>query len=136
MIREIFIIILLFSITLLYLKKYFHLLVIMAPYLITITFINIKETNQGKEILDLFLIFLIILYILISIVSKIFQKYINNRFINKLNVISIGFIWGALYLLNIIIKSFNGIMSFENLVSLFNIIIISYLLKKELKDKQ
>lgn len=134
MIREIFIIILLFSIILLYLKKYFHLLIIMLPYLTTIVFSNIKKTNQGKEILDIFLIFLIILYILISVISKIFQKYIDNKFIKKLNIISIGFIWNILYLLNIIIKSFNSIMIFENLVSLFNIIIILYLLKKELKE--
>lgn len=71
------IIFLLFTIILIYLKKYNHLLIIMLPYLTIVFFTDIQNTNQGKEILDLFFIFLLMLYSLISIISRVLQKYKN-----------------------------------------------------------
>ena len=88
-----------FTIILIYLKKYNHLLIIILPYLTIVFFTDIQNTNQGKEILDLFFIFLLMLYSLISIISKILDKYKSSILIASGNIISISVIWCLILLL-------------------------------------
>lgn len=118
----------LFTVALIYLKKYNHLLIITLPYLTTLFFTDIQNTNQGKEIFDLFFIFLLILYILISIISKVFQKYKNNIFINNLNIISVSVIWCVILFIDIIANTCNDLIIIDtaNLIMIFIFLWKSY----------
>lgn len=118
------IIFLLFTIILIYLKKYNHLLIIMLPYLTIVFFTDIQNTNQGKEILDLFFIFLLMLYSLISIISRVLQKYKN------INIISVSVIWGIILFIDIITNNSNNLIIISDIT---NLIMIFLLLKKNLK---
>lgn len=115
------IIFLLFTIILIYLKKYNHLLIIMLPYLTIVFFTDIQNTNQGKEILDLFFIFLLMLYSLISIISRVLQKYKN------INIISVSVIWGIILFIDIITNNSNNLIIISDIT---NLIMIFLLLKK------
>lgn len=115
------IIFLLFTIILIYLKKYNHLLIIILPYLTIVFFTDIQNTNQGKEILDLFFIFLLMLYSLISIISRVLQKYKN------INIISVSVIWGIILFIDIITNNSNNLIIISDIT---NLIMIFLLLKK------
>lgn len=115
------IIFLLFTIILIYLKKYNHLLIIMLPYLTIVFFTDIQNTNQGKEILDLFFIFLLMLYSLISIISRVLQKYKN------INIISVSVIWGIILFIDSITNNSNNLIIISDIT---NLIMIFLLLKK------
>ncbi len=111
----------LLTIILIYLKKYNHLLIIMLPYLTIVFFTDIQNTNQGKEILDLFFIFLLMLYSLISIISRVLQKYKN------INIISVSVIWGIILFIDIITNNSNNLIIISDIT---NLIMIFLLLKK------
>ena len=101
-------------------KKYNHLLIIILPYLTTIFFTNIQNTNQGREIFDLFFIFLIGLYILISIISKVSQKYKN------INIIIVSILWCIILSIDIVTNNSNNLI----IIDIGNLIMILLLLKK------
>ena len=111
---------LIFTLVLIYLKKYNHLLIITLPYLTTIFFTNIQNTNQGREIFDLFFIFLIGLYILISIISKASQKYKN------INIIIVSILWCIILSIDIVTNNSNNLI----IIDIGNLIMILLLLKK------
>lgn len=111
---------LIFTLALIYLKKYNHLLIITLPYLTTIFFTDIQNTNQGREIFDLFFIFLIGLYILISIISKVSQKYKN------INIIIVSILWCIILSINIVTNNSNNLI----IIDVGNLIMILLLLKK------
>ncbi len=111
---------LIFTLALIYLKKYNHLLIITLPYLTTIFFTNIQNTNQGREIFDLFFIFLIGLYILISIISKVSQKYKN------INIIIVSILWCIILSIDIVTNNSNNLI----IIDIGNLIMILLLLKK------
>lgn len=131
------IIFLFFTIILIYLKKYNHLLIIMLPYLTIVFFTDIQNTNQGKEILDLFFIFLLMLYSLISIISKILDKYKSSILIASGNIISISVIWCLILFIDTIINICNlEIFNSTLIINIVNLIVILFLLKKELRNKR
>lgn len=111
---------LIFTLALIYLKKYNHLLIITLPYLTTIFFTDIQNTNQGREIFDLFFIFLIGLYILISIISKVSQKYKN------INIIIVSILWCIILSIDIVTNNSNNLI----IIDIGNLIMILLLLKK------
>lgn len=111
---------LIFTLVLIYLKKYNHLLIITLPYLTTIFFTDIQNTNQGREIFDLFFIFLIGLYILISIISKVSQKYKN------INIIIVSILWCIILSIDIVTNNSNNLI----IIDVGNLIMILLLLKK------
>lgn len=111
---------LIFTLALIYLKKYNHLLIITLPYLTTIFFTDIQNTNQGREIFDLFFIFLIGLYILISIISKVSQKYKN------INIIIVSVLWCIILSIDIVTNNSNNLI----IIDIGNLIMILLLLKK------
>lgn len=111
---------LIFTLALIYLKKYNHLLIITLPYLTTIFFTDIQNTNQGREIFDLFFIFLIGLYILISIISKVLQKYKN------INIIIVSILWCIILSIDIVTNNSNNLI----IIDIGNLIMILLLLKK------
>lgn len=111
---------LIFTLALIYLKKYNHLLIITLPYLTTIFFTNIQNTNQGREIFDLFFIFLIGLYILISIISKVSQKYKN------INIIIVSILWCIILSIDIVTNNSTNLI----IIDIGNLIMILLLLKK------
>lgn len=111
---------LIFTLVLIYLKKYNHLLIITLPYLTTIFFTDIQNTNQGREIFDLFFIFLIGLYILISIISKVSQKYKN------INIIIVSILWCIILSIDIVTNNSNNLI----IIDIGNLIMILLLLKK------
>lgn len=111
---------LIFTLALIYLKKYNHLLIITLPYLTTIFFTDIQNTNQGREIFDLFFIFLIGLYILISIISKVSQKYKN------INIIIVSILWGIILSIDIVTNNSTNLI----IIDIGNLIMILLLLKK------
>ena len=111
---------LIFTLALIYLKKYNHLLIITLPYLTTIFFTDIQNTNQGREIFDLFFIFLIGLYILISIISKVSQKYKN------INIIIVSILWCIILSIDIVTNNSNNLI----IIDVGNLIMILLLLKK------
>lgn len=111
---------LIFTLVLIYLKKYNHLLIITLPYLTTIFFTDIQNTNQGREIFDLFFIFLIGLYILISIIGKVSQKYKN------INIIIVSILWCIILSIDIVTNNSNNLI----IIDIGNLIMILLLLKK------
>lgn len=111
---------LIFTLALIYLKKYNHLLIITLPYLTTIFFTDIQNTNQGREIFDLFFIFLIGLYILISIISKVSQKYKN------INIIIVSILWCIILSIDIVTNNSTNLI----IIDVGNLIMILLLLKK------
>ena len=111
---------LIFTLVLIYLKKYNHLLIITLPYLTTIFFTDIQNTNQGREIFDLFFIFLIGLYILISIISKVSQKYKN------INIIIVSILWCIILSIDIVTNNSTNLI----IIDIGNLIMILLLLKK------
>ena len=113
---------LIFTLALIYLKKYNHLLIITLPYLTTIFFTDIQNTNQGREIFDLFFIFLIGLYILISIISKVSQKYKNIN----INIIIVSILWCIILSIDIVTNNSNNLI----IIDIGNLIMILLLLKK------
>ena len=107
---------LIFTLALIYLKKYNHLLIITLPYLTTIFFTDIQNTNQGREIFDLFFIFLIGLYILISIISKV----------SHINIIIVSILWCIILSIDIVTNNSTNLI----IIDVGNLIMILLLLKK------